>query len=313
MLNSARRSAICVLIGLGMAATAVPAARAGDGVPAPCADLVLCGETHVPGSAPTGGGTSSGGSGGGAGDVCTWKGKQVACWRDDLGWFSEGCYYSEVTPQPVPEEAVWDGHTSKDGAIYQKACDLTGDLVNFQSAGQVFLAKAPGNPPPKTPAQVAYDALVRIEVAEPVLHAAPAADAVVGSPVWLWMDRNPDTVGPLSKTLAGVGFEVTTTITLAEVVWSVDEPGGDGKVREFTCTDAGNPFTAGGTPTCSHVFTESSARMKGKAYTLKAALKWHVSARSSDNTAIDMAAYDWWPTYTKTVLSVPVGEVQVLN
>ncbi|MFJ4674796.1 MULTISPECIES: hypothetical protein [unclassified Kitasatospora] len=310
MLNSVWRTAICTLIGTGLAATAVPAARADDGVPAPCADRVICTGTHQPGSTPTGGGGTSGGGGGGEA-LCTWKGKQVKCWRDDLGWFSEGCYYSEVTPQPVPGEAVWDGHTSKDGAIYQKACDLTGDLVNFQAAGQVFLAQPPGATPPKTPAQVAYDALVSIEVAEPVLHAAPAGDAVVGSPVWLWIDPDPKVVGPLSSKLPGQGFEVTTTITLAEVVWHVDD--GPGGVREFTCKDAGNPFSRSGTPTCSHVFTESSARMKDKAYSLSVTLKWHVTARSSDRTAIDMADYDWWPTYTEAVLNVPVNEVQVVN
>ncbi|MFC8719802.1 hypothetical protein [Kitasatospora sp. NPDC057198] len=313
MLNSAWRTAVCVLIGLGLAATVVPVASADDDPAAPCADRTICAEHHVPGSTPTTGGGTSGGSGGGGTATCTWKGKEVACWRDDLGWFSEGCYYSKVDPQPVDGDEVWDGHTSKDGAVYQKACDLTGDMVNFQAAGQVFLAQAP-NEPPKTPAQVAYDALKKITVAEPVLHSAPVRDAVVGSPVWLWFDRNPETVGPLSETLEGVGFKVTTTVTLAEVVWNVDDgPAGDHQVQQFTCQDAGNPFSAQGTPTCSRVFTASSARMKDKAYSLSVTLKWHVSSRSTDGTAIDMTDFDWWPTYTEAVLSVPVNEVQVLN
>ncbi|BAJ32180.1 MULTISPECIES: hypothetical protein [Kitasatospora] len=317
MLNSAWRTAICVLIGLGLAATAVPAASADDGggvVIGPCADLSICTGTHHPGSTPTaGGGGTSGGSGGGT-EMCTWKDKQVPCWRDDLGWFSEGCYYSLVTPQPLAGDRSWEGHTSKDGAIYQKACDLTGDLLNFQSAGQTFLAQAPGKTPPKTPAQLAYDALQEITVVPPVLHAAPGKDAVVGSPVWLWMDANPRTVGPLSSELQGEGFKVTTTITLAEVEWSVDDgPAGDEQVGHFSCKDGGNPFSSTGTPSCSHVFEKSSAGMKEKAFTLGVRMLWHVSAHKDDGTPINMIPYDWWPTYTDAVLQVPVNEVQVLN
>ncbi|MGW4804917.1 hypothetical protein [Kitasatospora sp. NPDC004272] len=312
MLNSAWRTAVCVLIGLGLAAAAVPAASADDDPAAPCADRTICVEHHEPGSTPTAGGGSSGGSGGSSGtDKCTWLGKEVACWLDDRGAFSEGCYYIEADPQPLPSEAVWAGRTSEDGAFYDKSCILDDGFV---PAGRVFLATAVAPPPPKTPAQVAYDALKKITVAEPVLHGAPAKDAVVGSPVWLWFDQNPDTVGPLSETLEGVGFKVTTTVTLAEVVWNVDDgPAGGEQVQHFTCQDAGNPFSAQGKPTCSHVFTESSARMKDKAFTLSVTLKWHVSAQSTDGTAIDMTAFDWWPTYTEAVLSVPVNEVQVLN
>ncbi len=310
MLNSAWRTAICTLIGTGLAVAAVPAARADDGVPAPCADRVICTGTHQPGSTPTGGGGgASGGGGGGGSDTCTWNGKDVPCYVPQWGWFSAGCYYQPSNPQPLAGEAAWQGHSSKDGAVYDMAC--IANTNEIQPLGQTFLAQPPGATPPKTPAQVAYDALVSIEVAEPVLHAAPAGDAVVGSPVWLWIDPNPKVVGPLSSKLPGQGFEVTTTITLAEVVWHVDD--GPGGVREFTCKDAGNPFSRSGTPTCSHVFTESSARMKDKAYSLSVTLKWHVTARSSDRTAIDMADYDWWPTYTKAVLNVPVNEVQVVN
>ncbi|MFF4339274.1 hypothetical protein ACFY00_04935 [Kitasatospora sp. NPDC001540] len=292
---------------------AIPSANAAGSTDThPCAARVICTEHHGTSSPPaTGGGGTSGGGGGGGSSTCTWNQQVVPCYVPQWGWFSEGCYYQESNPQPLPGEEAWGGHSEKDGAIYDSACITNTNEI--QPFGQTFLAQAPGARPKKTPEEVAFDALMKIEVGEPVLHAAPAGDAVVGSPVWLWIDPDKGVVGPLSKELTEDGITVTTTVTLAEVEWTVDDGQGEKKVQSFTCKDAGVPYRPNGSPTCSHVFTQSSARMQDHAYSLSATLKWHVTARTRDNTDINMIAYDWTPTYTQAVLRVPVNEVQVLN
>ncbi|MFD8595511.1 hypothetical protein ACFV1L_10960 [Kitasatospora sp. NPDC059646] len=304
MLNSAWRAALCVLTGIGLTVAAVPAASADDVTE--CADHTICTGVHQPGStgAPTGGG--SGGSDPGS-DTCSWNGETVPCWRDDLGWFSEGCYYRLADPQPLESEDVWDGKTAQDGAIYDRAC------LGNEAPGSVFLARAPGSPPPKTPRQRAYDALGRIRIGLRELHVAPRTDAVVGSPVWLWFDPN-DFTGPLSGQVKAPDYDVTTTVTLKQVVWHVDDgPAGPNRTRDIVCNDAGTPFTPGGTPSCSHTFTATSAQMADHAFTVRVSLLWRVTARTSKNVDIDMADFTWRTDLADPVLRIPVNEVQVLN
>ncbi|ROR37497.1 hypothetical protein EDD39_5644 [Kitasatospora cineracea] len=309
MLNSAWRAAICAMTGVGLTLAAVPSASADDPVVTPCADRTICTSDHGSSTAPgTGGGGTSGGGGGG-GSTCTWQGHEVPCWIDDRGAFSAGCYYIKSQPQPLGTEAVWGTHTAKDGAIYDKSCILDDGFV---PSGQVFLAQPVAAPPPKTPRQLAWEALQTITVGDPVLRAAPGTDAVVGSPVWFWLDPAKDVTGPLSSSpLQGDGFSVVTTITLKQVIWTVDSGPGE-PPRTFICQDTGTVFSTGGTPTCSHLFTRSSAGMKDKAYTLNVQLEWNVTARKDGTTAVDTTNMGWTTTGTRT-LQVPVNEVQVLN
>ncbi|GLW68138.1 hypothetical protein Kpho02_04370 [Kitasatospora phosalacinea] len=237
----------------------------------------------------------------------------MPCWIDNRGAFSAGCYYIEASPQPLATETVWGTHTSKDGKIYDKSCILDDGFV---PAGQVFLAQPVAARPPKSPREVARDALTTITVGEPVLHAAPADNAVVGSPVWLWIEPDKNVTGPLSSPPLHEddgGPTVITTITLKQVHWTVDDgPNPNAPFQEFICQDGGTVFSRTGTPTCSHLFTQSSARMKDKAYSLSVRFEWQVTARTIDNVPIDTTGFRWTTTGSQ-VLRVPVNEVQVLN
>ncbi|GGQ69698.1 hypothetical protein [Kitasatospora griseola] len=304
MLNSAWRAALCALTGIGLTVAFVPSASADV---TPCADDIICTGIHEPGSGGTPGGGSTGGGGDSGSDTCSWNGRPVPCWRDDLGWFSSGCYYRLAKPQPLETEDVWDGKTGKDGAIYDRAC------LGNEAPGSVFLAQPPGGMKPPTPRQLAFDALDQIKVARPVLHAAPQTDAVVGSPVWFWFDATPQSAGPISHAVPGPGYTVTTTVTLKQVVWSVDDGPAGGRSQEFTCSDPGTPFAVGQTPSCSHIFARSSAAMADHAYTVRVALLWRVTAKTSANTDIDMADFTWRSEFPGLTLRIPVNEVQVLN
>ncbi|WP_073808839.1 hypothetical protein [Kitasatospora sp. CB01950] len=306
MLNSARRAALCVLTGIGLTVGAVPSASAD--VVGPCGDTTICAGHGWTATAQPPGSGGSGGGGDSGSNTCSWNGETVPCWRDDLGWFSEGCYYRLASPQPLESEDVWDGRTSKDGAIYDRAC------LGNEAPGAVFLASPPAGMRPRTPRQLAFDALGKIEIGLRELHVAPKTDAVVGSPVWLWFDPARDFTGPLSGTVHAPDYDVTTTVTLKQVIWHVDDgPAGQGRVTDVVCDDAGTPFTAGGTPSCSHTFTASSAKMNDHAYTVTVSLLWRVTAHTSTNVDINMADFTWRTDLDKPVLRIPVNEVQVLN
>lgn len=309
MLNSAWRAAICVLTGIGMTVTAASTAHADGGVDVrPCAERDICTGVHDPGSTPTPGGGGTSGGGGGS-DTCQWQGETVPCYLEGAGWFSDGCYYRLADPQPLPGEEAWDGHDSSQGAVYDRICRSNG---TNEWAPSVFLAQPPAGPPPKSPVELAWDALKKITVGEPVLHAAPQSDAVVGSPVWLWFDAAKNVVAPDPSTVQGTGYTVTTRITLKKVVWSVDDgPAGD-RISTFECNDAGTPFGSGGTPSCSHVFAKSSKDMADHAYTLKVRLYWDVTATTSTQVPINTTGFNWTTDGTQT-LRVPVNEVQLLN
>jgi hypothetical protein len=301
------------MTGVGLTFAAVPSASADGPVITPCAERTICTSDHQTTTLPGSSGSTSGGGGGGGSSACTWQGHEVPCWIDNRGAFSAGCYYIEASPQPLATESVWGTHTSKDGRIYDKSCILNDGFV---PAGQVFLAQPVAARPPKSPREVARDALTTITVGEPVLRAAPAADAVVGSPVWLWVEPDRNVLGPLSSPPLhdeGGGPTVVTTITLQKVSWTVDDgPDPDAPLQHFDCKDGGTVFNKTGTPTCSHLFTRSSARMKAKAYSLSVRFDWQVTARTTDGVPIDMTGISWSTTGSQ-VLSVPVNEVQVLN
>ncbi|MGW4380209.1 hypothetical protein [Kitasatospora sp. NPDC004531] len=305
MLNSAWRAALCVLTGIGLTVAAVPSASAD--VVGPCGDTTVCTGHQETGSAEIpGGGTGGGGDSGS--EECRWNGQVVDCTIPGFDWFSDGCYYRTADPQPLESEEVWEGKTSKDGAIYDRYC------LGNEGLGTVFLAKPPGGPRPKSPRQYAFEALGKIEIGLRQLHVAPSTDAVVGSPVWLWFDPAKDFTGPLTGTVHAPAYDVITTVTLKQVVWHVDDgPAGSGRIRDVVCADAGTPYTAGGTPSCSHTFTASSAQMDGHAYTVRVSLLWRVTAHTSTNVDIDMADFTWRTDLKDPVLRIPVNEVQVLN
>ncbi|MEU9127185.1 hypothetical protein AB0D08_03545 [Kitasatospora sp. NPDC048540] len=283
----------------------------------PCKNWYICVGVTEPGSTPGPGQPTGGGSGGGGGGVptCSWNGQTWPCWDDDLGWFStsDGCYYQRSSPQPPATDPAWAGHTAADGALYEVNCrGVDGQLSPKPPA---FFAQPPGGPPPDRPAVLGRQALDEIRFDAPELHAAPADNAVVGMPVWLWYTATPHTSGTQSATARGVALSVTATAKLTRVIWTTGDKGTDGKAQATTCTDAGTPYRAGMDPKaspCSHVYTTGSAKLRNDAYYLKATLVWRVDVIRSDTGAKVFNSFDYQRT-TDVPLALRVGEVQVLN
>ncbi|BFV56025.1 ATP/GTP-binding protein [Kitasatospora sp. CMC57] len=295
-----------VLLMIGMLAATITPAAADEpgGTVTPCATRDICISVHEPGSTSSG---NPGGKGETVSGKCYWQNKEIACWDDELGWFSgsTGCYYLLTSPKPPADNRAWGGRDPATGEIYQVSCRDG----STEASGPQFFAAAPAGPPPSdNVVTLRREALANLHLAPPAMHAAPTGDAVVGAPLWLWYDRSPASVGPLSATAKGNVISVTATAQVRQVSWDMD----DG--HTVSCDGAGTPYRAdlGRTesPDCRYVYRSSSAhRADGKLYLVATAI-WRVTAtRSDNNTSI---SFDY-PVPAASPLPLRVAEVQLLN
>ncbi|WP_371478272.1 hypothetical protein [Kitasatospora sp. NBC_00315] len=276
-----------------------------------CQVTYICTDVHEPGTVPTTGPTGGGGASGGGTATCSWNGQDWACWDNDLGWFStsNGCYYHLSDPQPPAGDPSWAGHQPADGGVYEVNCrQTTGGIAPGEP---VFLAQAPGGPPPDDKFALANDARGRIRFDAPAPHVAPAAGAVVGLPVWLWFDWAAGTAAPAPGTVRGNYISVTATPVLQDVEWNF----GHGQVKH--CTTAGTPYEARfgrePSPDCGFTFTESSAveRASG-AFSGTVTLTWAVTSKVV-GTGEAIGTRPITMTVTTVPFALTVSEVQVLN
>ncbi|MFC8448094.1 hypothetical protein [Kitasatospora sp. NPDC057223] len=311
MLKPIGRFTIRVLMAAGLllapAGTAMADGPGGDVTH--CAVTYVCTGVHEPGTAPTAAptGTAAPATGGGP-QTCSWNGKEWPCWDDDLGWFSEGCYYRRSSPQPPAGDQAWEGHDpSAGGAVYDKVCRQADGGIDGQIP--VFLAQAPGGPPPDNPAALAKDARDAIRFDPPTPHLAPTDGALVGLPVWLWYDWAGGGAAPAPSTVRGNYISVTATPTVTGVRWDL----GDGHVVDCG-KSAGTPYKAAfgkaKSPDCGYVFTESSAKRASGAFAGTVTVTWEVTARVVGTNQT------FAPIVMRAVsdpFELKVGEVQVLN
>ncbi|MFD0569078.1 hypothetical protein ACFQ0T_07150 [Kitasatospora gansuensis] len=96
------------MIGM-LAATITPAAaEEPGGTVTPCATRDICISVHEPGSTTSG---KPGGKGETVAAKCIWQGKEIPCWDDELGWYSNAtsCWYLLVSPKPAADDQRWGG------------------------------------------------------------------------------------------------------------------------------------------------------------------------------------------------------------
>lgn len=215
------------------------------------------------------------------------------------------CRTVPVSPQPAPNDPIWQGRTT--GTIVAEVCDrlpTTGAFIP-NSGGAPFWA--PGAPPAVDPAVLARQVLASLQISAFEIGMMPEAGpdrlGAVGVPIWMWVnDPGPQTLGPLtaSDTAGGV------TVTLDAKVTSVDWEMGDGTVVRCAGPDAAgteyvDAYDLTESPTCGHVY-----QRQGDPYTITATSHWQVDwvgAGQSGTLPVDMVS-----TSTRTI-----GELQAIT
>lgn len=132
----------------------------------------------------------------------------------------------------------------------------------------VMSCSATGTSRTVSPAQVAAQAIEQLPLPQPEIGLAPApgTTALVGLPVWLWVEDQ--TWSEVSRTAAAGSVSVTATATPDRVEWVM----GDGS--SVTCHNAGLPYTSGGTSSCTHTYERVSG---SEPYPITATVHWEIS------------------------------------
>jgi hypothetical protein len=151
------------------------------------------------------------------------------------------------------------GETESSEAEDEPACDTEGEVVTCS-------VTVPGAG--ASPAQVAAQAIEQLPLPLPQIGLAPAPDttALVGLPVWLWVQGQ--TWSEVSRTASAGSISVTATATPDRVEWDM----GDGS--SVTCYTAGRPYTSGGTSSCTHTYERAS---QSGPYPITATVYWDIS------------------------------------
>jgi hypothetical protein len=157
---------------------------------------------------------------------------------------------------------------------------------------------------PVDPLAMAARASRYLPLPDPRPRFSPAGDQVVNLASWLWLD--PSGWAPEQSTVAVPGVSVTVTAQPEQVIW---QPG-DGST--VVCTGPGTPFDLAQpaqVPTCSHIYTRSSASQPDGVYRASVTIVWSASWVAVGTPG----GGDLGTVERTTALDVRVGEVQAIN
>ncbi|GAA1094967.1 hypothetical protein GCM10009642_37120 [Nocardiopsis metallicus] len=175
----------------------------------------------------------------------------------------------------VAEDSSSSGGSSTPGNTGAAVSEAEGQTIEPEcevgedSAICVGSAASSGTAAPAvSPVQVAAQAIEMLPLPAPEIGLAPnpPSTALVGSPVWLWVDNQTWTAA--SRTATAGSISVTATATPDRVEWSM----GDGS--SVTCYNAGRPYTRGTSSSCTHTYVSSS---RSGPYTITATVYWDIS------------------------------------
>ncbi|WP_369228453.1 ATP/GTP-binding protein (plasmid) [Streptomyces sp. R39] len=261
-------------------------AHAGDG---PDVGAGTCQVIRFCVSAGTGGRTA--GSGGQAG------GTQTSSNHSKLT-----CRYTKLVPKPP---AVWPGWNGADPAkhdVYLAECS-DGALDNPD--GFVIAPSGQAPAPQVDPQELARRAVDSMTLLGPdIASPRTAGTYTVGVPMWMWVNRSAETYGPNTATASAGGITVTATATVSKIVWRM----GDGS--SVTCSGPGTPYQASEgmaeSPTCGHVYAQTSAGTATGTYPVSATSTWTIDWQGGGQSGRVTEV-------RQTNEQVAVGEIQVVK
>jgi hypothetical protein len=211
-------------------------------------------------------------------------GRLIPCFLDGKGWWGgDGCYYQRAMGDDLELAELLGGKVTPPGYWYVGAC---GDpLTNWWPAG--FTRYAVFGPDPGIDL-LAHEAIKRLRLPAPQIHASPDAGAsqVVFVPTWLWVE--PGTFTQRSATASLGGLSVTAVAKPIKASWET----GDGAT--VICRGGGTAWVPGTdpaavSPDCGHTYTTTSRSQSGGKYTLRATITWDISWSGGGQTGAEPA------------------------
>lgn len=166
-----------------------------------------------------------------------------------------------------------------------------------------------GAAPEPSPEVLAQRAVRQLNLPAPSIHTSADSGAVVGVPLWLWVDEDAAAAEPLSATAAAGAARVTATARFKGIEWSMGPRG-----AVVRCNGPGTPWTGqdGPSPDCGYTYGERSLndRTSGTGrWQIVATATWSVTWSGFSAGAPVTGAQELSIPATTTM---PVGEIQVL-
>ncbi|WP_308297026.1 MULTISPECIES: hypothetical protein [unclassified Streptomyces] len=134
-------------------------------------------------------------------------------------------------------------------------------------------------------AEVAQQAVERLELPEPVIRTSPDEDfvQVVHVPTWMWVEKS--SWGPVTESVKVPGVQVTATARPRLAVWSM----GDGAT--VSCSGSGTPYSAkyrsdAESPDCGYTYRKASLAEPGKTFTVSVRVTWDVEWRGGGQSGV---------------------------
>lgn len=243
--------------------------------------------------------------------TCTYGGEEIPCSSEHGAWNSQyECYMDVQTPQPEPRQG---GLTT--GAWYDcRHTALTGAICADRGEGlevgcfttNHWLTTPPPGVNRYSPWQAAAILVSRFQLRAIDVGAAPdpaaGQEAVIGVPVWLWVENPTDqTWGPyvLSDTLGGVA--VSATAQVQSVTWTL----GDGNTVQCGLgTEYSSSYGISSSPTCGHTYQQVP---DGGSYDITARTVWTINWQADGVTGSTQVNTASAPT------TLPVIQFQSVN
>ena len=160
-----------------------------------------------------------------------------------------------------------------------------------------------------TPEVLALRAVRQLDLPAPAIHTSGDDGAIVGVPLWLWVERAEQFAGPVAATATAGTASVTAEARFTGLEWSMGPPG-----AVVRCDGPGTPWIGqpGPSPDCGYTYRQRSLEERtggtGRWPVVVTAV-WSVTWTGfSAGTPVTGEQEVRVPTTT----TLPVGEVQVL-
>lgn len=304
MLRSSVCRGVAVLLALFVGMVVAPTAQADGG--AQCLNagsLGMACSFSASSTTTTSGGAAKGSKTSASDMKCMAGSSEIPCTsKDGSSWSSSRlCYVKKATLDPDDAQSVAAMGEHKDGVVM--SCT---SLMGFTT---YYWAKTADSAGPD-PAVVAQQAITSMNLhmgtlaSNPPESSDPSVMGLVGYPVWLWIsDPSESTTGPITREATSGSVTVSATATLASIVWDM----GDG--TSVTCNGGGTAYVAADgsseSPTCGHIYQQTSADQPGQEYPVTATATWDITWSGGGQSGSQTVTFS---DSTK----LRIGEAQVL-